>query len=215
MDITSATAPSAASSNSLFKLSADYEAFLKLLTAQVASQDPLEPMDSSTYVTQLAQLSQVEQTVQSNERLAAISARMASDSSLQGARLIGKDVDWETDTIPGGDGTTIRVRPDAPVSGFTLRLIDSDGVVLREMPGPGSDGGGWHDISWDGTDADGRSVAGPVQAEVIAVGADGARVTYDIRARDRVDAVRTEPDGARLVLRSGAEIELDDVRRIG
>ena len=35
------------------KLDTDYQSFLKLLIAQVSNQDPLEPMDSTTFVSQL------------------------------------------------------------------------------------------------------------------------------------------------------------------
>jgi len=47
----------------------DYNAFLKLLVAQMKNQDPLEPMKSSDYVAQLATFSQVEKSVQMNDRI--------------------------------------------------------------------------------------------------------------------------------------------------
>ncbi len=37
--------------------------FLQLLVAQLQNQDPLQPMDSSTFVTQLAQFQQLQSTV--------------------------------------------------------------------------------------------------------------------------------------------------------
>jgi len=39
------------------------EMFLKLLVAQLQNQDPLNPMDSTTFVTQLAQFSELEQVM--------------------------------------------------------------------------------------------------------------------------------------------------------
>lgn len=43
--------------------SADQTMFLQLLVAQLQNQDPLSPMDSSTFVTQLAQFQQLQSTV--------------------------------------------------------------------------------------------------------------------------------------------------------
>ena len=53
------TASATASGEAQTRLEEDYTNFLKLLTAQISNQDPLEPMDASTFVSQLAQLSQV------------------------------------------------------------------------------------------------------------------------------------------------------------
>lgn len=47
----------------------DYQSFLKLLVAQMKTQDPTNPMDSTQYVAQLAQFSQVEQSIQVNSKL--------------------------------------------------------------------------------------------------------------------------------------------------
>jgi flagellar basal-body rod modification protein FlgD len=43
--------------------SQDENMFLQLLVAQLQNQDPLNPMDSSTFVTQLAQFQQLQSTV--------------------------------------------------------------------------------------------------------------------------------------------------------
>ena len=39
------------------KLSTDFNAFIKMLTAQVKNQDPLKPIDSTEFATQLATFS--------------------------------------------------------------------------------------------------------------------------------------------------------------
>ena len=48
---------------------ADFETFLKILTAQIQNQDPINPIDSSDYATQLATFSSVEQQVLANSHL--------------------------------------------------------------------------------------------------------------------------------------------------
>ena len=61
--------------------------FLKLLTAEMQYQDPLEPTDNSQYVTQLASFTQIEtlQTVKS------------SMESLQANSMVGKVVSLTSD----------------------------------------------------------------------------------------------------------------------
>jgi flagellar basal-body rod modification protein FlgD len=71
----------------------EYESFLKLLVAQLKQQDPMNPVDTTTYISQVAQLSAVEQSVaqtKSIERLVA-SSRFAEAGSLLGQRVVAAD----------------------------------------------------------------------------------------------------------------------------
>ncbi len=47
----------------------DFQTFLKLLTAQMRNQDPLEPLDATQFVAQLASFSSVEQQIETNAKL--------------------------------------------------------------------------------------------------------------------------------------------------
>ena len=64
--------------------SADFDAFLSLLTAQVRHQDPLAPLDSTQFVEQLATFSSLEQQVTTNEHLEAIAAMLAGELPREG-----------------------------------------------------------------------------------------------------------------------------------
>lgn len=98
-DVTSVGAVSAA--NGLLKAeptagqkaSLDYDAFLKLLIAQMQNQDPMNPADSSDYIAQLATFSQVEQSIQSNDRLSdlLISSLVSQAGSIVGHTIQSAD----------------------------------------------------------------------------------------------------------------------------
>jgi flagellar basal-body rod modification protein FlgD len=76
----------------------DYDAFLKLLIAQMQNQDPMEPMKSSDYVAQLATFSQVEKSVQINARL----GELLSVARLQQAEgLVGRTLTSQDGTVSG------------------------------------------------------------------------------------------------------------------
>ena len=66
-----------------------YDAFLKLLVAQMQNQDPTKPMDSTEFVAQLASFSGVEQSVKINSKLDAL---ITSIGLNQADALIGKYV---------------------------------------------------------------------------------------------------------------------------
>lgn len=100
----------------------DYDAFLRLLTAQLTNQDPTKPMDSTEYVAQLATFSQVEQSIQTNRKLEGLVAAHAL-SSADG--LIGR-------TATSGDGSvsgeivSIRIATDGAVA----TLADGETLAL-------------------------------------------------------------------------------------
>ena len=144
-----------AGSTARAQLSVDYESFLKLLTAQIQNQDPLEPMDSTTFVSQLAQLSQVEQSVQTNTNLEGISTQLAQASALSGVQMLGREVTTATEALVLEDGSArYEYRLDAPATQVTARVLASDGTLLREMTGLATGAEARHRIEWDGRDAE-------------------------------------------------------------
>ena len=74
----------------------DYNAFLRLLIAQMRNQDPTKPMDSTQYLAQLASFSAVEQGVQTNAKLDAL---MTNSMLSQADAIIGR-------TLVSADGAT-------------------------------------------------------------------------------------------------------------
>ena len=67
----------------------NYDAFLKLLTAQMQYQDPTKPMDATQFVAQLASFSNVEQAIKTNNKLDSL---LVSQSLMQVDGLIDKYV---------------------------------------------------------------------------------------------------------------------------
>ncbi len=63
--------------------------FLKILTAQLQYQDPMESMDNSEYIAQMAQFSSLEQMENLNENITTL---INLQNTQLGASLIGKEV---------------------------------------------------------------------------------------------------------------------------
>ncbi|MDJ0822736.1 MAG: flagellar hook capping FlgD N-terminal domain-containing protein, partial [Paracoccaceae bacterium] len=78
-------------SNSGTTLSSDFETFLKMLTAQMQNQDPLNPVDSTDYATQLATFSSVEQQVLTNDLLRDLGASMGGNLMSELGNWVGME----------------------------------------------------------------------------------------------------------------------------
>jgi len=79
----------------------DQDAFLKILVAQLSSQDPLNPLDQNEFIAQMAQFTQVEQTLKLNENLQALGNTLRFSTSL----LVGAHVRYIDDSGRESTGT--------------------------------------------------------------------------------------------------------------
>jgi flagellar basal-body rod modification protein FlgD len=82
--------------------------FLKLLGAQMTSQNPLEPMKDTEFIGQMAQFSNLEQVTSMNQNMKALNA---TSQLTQGAAMLGKSVSY----MPAGSAV--------PVTGTVDRLV--------------------------------------------------------------------------------------------
>src|SRR5690242_15281966 len=88
------------------------DAFLKLLTAQLANQDPLAPVDNTAFIAQLAQFSSVEQLQNVSSRLDSLLLATASANQLSTASLVGKDVGFKADGVDLAAGASSSMQVD-------------------------------------------------------------------------------------------------------
>jgi len=204
---TQAAGTASASGSAMSQLNADYDSFLKLLTAQVANQDPLEPMDSTTFVSQLAQLSQVEQSIVTNSSLEAIGQQLSNAFALSDVQLIGRDVTLPSERLElsEGSGAFSYVLSGAAES-VTAVIRHADGTVVREIKGLPTTAGTRHEFTWDGTDSEGLAVPDAVfDVAIEALDAEDAQISYSGYATTRVEELAFQNGEPMLVLRNGDE----------
>lgn len=105
--------------------------FLKLLTTQLANQDPSSPMDSTQMIEQTSQLASMEQ-------LTKLTATTTDNYSLQqrtsAANVIGKQVSWtDADGVAqSGVATSVTFGTGSPVlkvGDKTVALSDLSGIA--------------------------------------------------------------------------------------
>jgi flagellar basal-body rod modification protein FlgD len=198
-------------STSTGTLSASFDSFLKLLTAQLQHQDPLSPMDATQFTSQLVQFSTVEQAVQTNSQLGQLT-RLTQASSLTSAlSLMGMRVEYGGGQIALGQqgGASIAYTLPQGADKVTVTIRNASGAVVRQAQGPTAAGN--QAFAWDGLGDNGlRLPAGSYSAEVAAVGADGSPAQVSRGGSGVVDGVETTSDGVRLSI-GGATVPLADV----
>jgi flagellar basal-body rod modification protein FlgD len=211
--ITPLTTPTDASATARAGLNADYQAFLKLLVAQIQNQDPLEPMDSTTFVTQLAQLTQVEQAMTTNSHLEKISKRMDLSSAFSDVALIGREVSVPSErlSLRAGRAEGDYVFTSAAVVA-EAEILDGNGQLIRALPVQVGAPGTPMRFSWNGLDDSGRSLAdGAYAFRVRAFDSAGQDVAVRTAARIVVEGVAFQSGGSRLQLADGREVTAADI----
>lgn len=201
------TQPQAGATAAKGKLDTDYQSFLKLLIAQVANQDPLKPMDSTTFVSQLAQLTQVEQSIVTNANLERIDTRLGNVEAMSDVQLIGREVTVPTDRIElRGGAAAFDYTLARAAEGVTAVITGPDGTVLREIANLPGTAETRHAVNWDGRDFEGLPVPdGIFRIEIKATDAADKPVAYDTTATTRVEELTFRDGFPLLVLRNGGE----------
>jgi flagellar basal-body rod modification protein FlgD len=127
--------------------------FLRLLVAQLQSQDPMNPMDSTAFTAQLAQFSSLEQLQNINTSLGTIGTSQSVLTNSQAVSFIGKTVTAIGDTIDvqSGQSQSLQFSLDGNAAGSYLRIYDQQGNFIRQIE-TGTLPTGQNSVSWDGRD---------------------------------------------------------------
>lgn len=178
---TVASTSASAAAGQVNGLSADFNTFLKLLTAQMQNQDPLSPMDTSQFTQQLVQFSQVEQSVQQTGALKDILAKLSTQDMAQASAFVGREV--RVDSAVSGLGAAPAswgYAADRAPASLVATVSDASGKVVSETPlDPRNQG----QYVWDGSTADGgRAADGAYTLTMRALDASGENVPVTINS---------------------------------
>jgi flagellar basal-body rod modification protein FlgD len=151
----------------------DQSDFLRLMTTQLTTQDPFNPMDNTQMVAQMAQFSQVAGIAEMNQSLRTIAAGLGGSRLSDAASWIGRAMLVESDVAtPLRDGSyagefTLGAASDQ----VTVNLVDANGAIVHSEQ-LGRRDAGTVAFAWDGRDAAGNAAAsGPLRVVVTAAGA--------------------------------------------
>ncbi len=148
----------------------DQSSFLKLMTTQLKTQDPFDPVDNQQMIAQMAQFSSVAGISEMNASLKGIAddvkaARIGDASNWIGrSALVSSAI--ATPLAGGGYAGQITLSEDA--TSVTISLVDANGSAVHSEAVGATRAGGL-DFTWDGKDAAGKIAAdGPLKLVVSA-----------------------------------------------
>lgn len=191
----------------------DREAFLKLLVAQIAHQDPLSPMQGTEFVSQLSQFAMVEQSIAQSAHLETVQTQLHGISNEQASTLVGKTVTMRSRAL-AFDGTlaaTTGVTLGSDAAKTKVEIVDENDRVVRTLD-MGSRAKGPLAITWDGKSDDGTvQPKGNYKVKVTATDAAGKPVTSTQDSTGVVTKVSYEKGYPELTLDNGATGAIADL----
>jgi len=194
----------AASASDKSVINSDFDTFLKMLTAQVRNQDPLNPMDSADFATQLATFSGVEQQVKSNDLLKSLGLQMGVMGMAQLASWIGLEARAAAPAYFDGDPISISPNPAAGSDRAILVVRDKNGdEVQRQEFVPSVD-----EIQWAGVAVDGTPFSnGAYSFEIESYSGEELLATTDAEVYSEIIEAKSLNGSTVLVLEGGVEIQ--------
>ncbi len=186
--------------------------FLKVLTAQMKNQDPLNPTDNAELTSQLAQISTVDGVNKMGKTMESLSALFTSSQNLQAASLVGHAVMAE--------GSSIRLESGEAFGGLklaeaadriTVTIFNANGekVATQELT---KQGAGYTDFAWDGKDATGAALPDGQYTYSVSATNNGETVEATRYALTEVTSVVTGASGMQMRMADGSSRGLSQIQ---
>ena len=192
-------------------ISSDFETFLKMLTAQMENQDPLNPVESTDYAVQLATFSGVELQVRTNDILEGLGAKLGLMGMSEIAGWVGMEARVAAPVY--FDQSPVTIVPNPAVGADETRLVvrnDVGDIVDNAIIPVSSD-----PIEWAGVDDTGNPLpSGTYSFELISFGNEQVLSSDPVEAYSRITETQNEGGTLWLITESGAKISADSISAI-
>lgn len=165
--------------------------FLKMLTAQLRNQDPMNPTDTASMTTQLAQLNMVDGINQMKGTMTSLLSQIQSSDFMNYSSSVGKFAMAAAKALSFDGQTPVNLGAQLAedVSSLTATITDETGKVLAKET-LGAKKAGMVNFAWDGIDSDGQPVAaGKYNIALSALSAAGSPLTPDSYVASMIAAI--------------------------
>lgn len=166
------------------------EQFLKIMTTQLQSQDPLEPMDNGDFLGQIAQFGTVTGIENLNESFGSFSNSITSGQALQAGSLVGREVLAPVNSGYLATGSSLKGRVDLPssASSVEINISDPNGQLVRTIE-MGANPSGPLEFSWDGIRDNGDYAYPGIYNVTVTAGRAGSTETLQTQLYNKVHSV--------------------------
>jgi len=216
-----ASVPRSGLSNATPNVQQQQDQFLKLLTFQLKSQNPMKPYDNQEFAAQLAQFSQLEHLseirnlMQEQNRANVQLSQSLSNLALPG--MLGKNAKAFTENVhfDGDSKVNLGYNVAYPSDNGLITVMDGNGSVVRKIELDSANlSNGDNSFYWDGKDDAGNTLPkGNYTFFVDLESKTGDNYAAQTFTYGEIEAVRFRGDGTTLVV-SGLEVSLSDVTDI-
>jgi flagellar basal-body rod modification protein FlgD len=194
------------------QIAGNFQQFLTLLTTQLKSQNPMDPLDTNQFTQQLVQFASVEQQLKTNDTLSSLLTSAKASTTASAATYVGLDVTADGATQNLTNGSASWTLNPARAAKATVTIKDENGAVVATKAATLQAGA--QAFSWDGKNAQGATVPdGSYTISVSAQDASGQGVAVSTEISGTVTAV--DVSGSAPVLTVGsASVPLSTVKTI-
>jgi len=192
-------------------ISSDFETFLKMLTAQMENQDPLNPVDSTDYATQLATFSGVEQQVQTNDLLKSLSSQMGVMGMAQLSGWVGMEGRAAVPVPFDGSPITLDPAPRSVADRAFLVVRDQTGAEVQRTELALTGGA----MDWVGVGPGGEPLPYATYSFEVENYSQGAVIGSDpVAVYAEIQEARMEDGQTVLIFEGGSKLAADEVTAI-
>jgi flagellar basal-body rod modification protein FlgD len=186
--------------------------FLRMLTAQLRNQDPMNPMDNANMTTQLAALNQVDGINRLNKSMESMLNQMISASFVGLSSSVGKSALTQSDQIYfTGEPVSLAVGVNQFAPNATLTIYNSANEPVRQMD-LGAIGAGITDIIWAGDNDSGEQVAlGEMYRLELSVPGEQANLQSSLYVGSAVVAIGRDGEEIIATLADGRSVSIDQI----
>ncbi|PIC97347.1 flagellar hook assembly protein FlgD [Sporosarcina sp. P26b] len=183
------------------------DAFMKILIAQMANQDPTNPMKDTEFVAQMAQFSSLEQTMNLANAFEKFAASQNQSQLIQYNSFVGKEIRWHEVSDKKGED-------DKPIINEGTGVIQSikyiDGSVIFTMAdGKELSPGNISEVMGNGSSSGSGAIGQPnnlVQASML-IGKTVGYMKGDEEFTGKVISVTNKEGSLHYILQNGTKIE--------
>lgn len=188
--------------------------FMKLLVAQLQTQDPLNPLDNAAVTSQMAQISTVQGIEKLNQSMSSLNEMYKSSQSVAAAALIGR--------IALASGSQMVLASGKAVAGVDLAK-DADTVTINVNDATGktvytesltNQKAGVLQFQWDGKDSNGNQLSDGAYSISVNAAQGGAAVEASPLAYSTIQAMSWDNGTPKLHLANGKETTVDAIRQL-
>ncbi|MGQ9659965.1 MAG: flagellar hook assembly protein FlgD [Thermochromatium sp.] len=193
------------------------EDFLRLLTTQLKTQDPTNPVKNEDFVAQMAQFSTLAGIKNLTSSFESLSQTLLQGQTLDAATLVGKNVLVPANKMQLSEGQGVSGALDLSTSASQVRvdIYDASGRLVQSLD-LGTLSAGLQDFEWDGTLSDGSvAPAGSYEFRITAqINGTTQALTGYLNGQVKSVSANTNGSGLMLNVQGIGQVSFSDVLRV-